>query len=82
MNQEYPIQTSEFNSCNMDFCINITSLQGSTVITMTRIYAGRSGIDILAEVFPTFTIVQLFCSQTEIDTINDGAQYSIFIKCI
>jgi len=79
MNQEYPIQTSEFNSCNMDFCISITSLQGSTVITMTRIYAG---IDILAEVFPTFTIVQLFYSQTEIDTINDGAQYSIFIKCI
>jgi hypothetical protein len=26
--------------------------------------------------------VQLFCSLTEIDTINDGAQFKIFIKYI
>jgi hypothetical protein len=31
----------------MDFCISFKSVRGSTVSTITRIYAGRSGVQIL-----------------------------------
>jgi len=65
----------------MDFCL-ASYHYTAAVIKMTRIYAGSSGVQTLAEMFPPFTTMQLFCSPTEIDTINDGAQCKIFIKYI
>jgi len=34
---------------NMNFCITLKSVRGSTVSTITRIYAARSGVQILDE---------------------------------
>jgi len=65
----------------MDFCLTSYHYRAA-VIKISRTYAGRSGVPTLAEMFPPFTKVQLFCSPTEIDTINDGAQFKIFIKYI
>ena len=66
MNQTHPIQTSQSNFHNMDFCIIIILLKGSIDITMARIYAGSYGVQILAEVLP-FTTVQLLYLFTESD---------------
>jgi hypothetical protein len=49
MKQTHPIQNSPFDFINTDFCIIFQSVSGSsTVSKMSRIYAARSGVQILA----------------------------------
>jgi len=50
----------------MEFCIIIILLRGGIDITMARIYAGRYGVQILAEVLP-FTTLQLLYWFTDSD---------------
>jgi hypothetical protein len=48
MNQTHPIQTSQSCNINTEFCSIFKSIWGSIHSTMNRIYAGRSGVQILS----------------------------------
>jgi len=61
---------------NMDLCITFTPLRGSMVSTITRIYTGRSGVQILdaaRELSFLQNIQASSCAHTASNSINTRA---------